>query len=513
LQYQVELGAPGSLREAAGLLQSRDLASSERAGALGAAGRAIYEALYPGVDISFSGVNPPLNHPYARILREAGRGNYVSPPLGSRDFLEYVLPFLAYYDGEIPRTALRNVLGHLDQAAQLNPRSVLVPLFRGLALEKTGDAPQAEAAYRQALDISAACYPAELGLIRLLILQGADESLSRLQDLSRRYPGSREMKRLLIRLYADRQDWPGAEGVIAEMLRQNSRDGEILLLRARILLDRGLFQQAQVALDTYASIDTGSREYIFLRARIQAEAHRNREAALNYLRSLIRSYPEDAEIALYMARLLLESPRPEENAEGRTILNRLLGDPSPEALALAVENSIGQENWKDAKAYSDKLLVQRKNNRDLFNACRIERALGNYAAALSHARELYNRDPSSEEAVSSYITALTETGRQSEASRIIDQRLAAVPGGVQKSRYYYLRSKLRTNEDALMNDLRSSLFEDPLNLDALIAMFEIYHRRKDERRAAYYLRQALAIAPNNPQLKRYEAEYRSALGP
>jgi hypothetical protein len=43
-------------------------------------------------------------------------------------------------------------------------------------------------------------------------------------------------------------------------------------------------------------------------------------------------------------------------------------------------------------------------------------------------------------------------------------------------------------------------------------MFAIYHRRRDERRAVYYLKQALAISPDNPQLKRYEAEYRSALG-
>jgi Tfp pilus assembly protein PilF len=58
-----------------------------------------------------------------------------------------------------------------------------------------------------------------------------------------------------------------------------------------------------------------------------------------------------------------------------------------------------------------------------------------------------------------------------------------------------------------MNDLHSSLFEDPRNFNALTAMFEIYHRRRDERRALYYLKQALAIAPEDPQLKRYEAEY------
>jgi cytochrome c-type biogenesis protein CcmH/NrfG len=94
---------------------------------------------------------------------------------------------------------------------------------------------------------------------------------------------------------------------------------------------------------------------------------------------------------------------------------------------------------------------------------------------------------------------------------MIESRLSSLPGGVLKSRYYYLRSRVRTNEESIMNDLRSSLFEDPRNLNALIAMFEIYHRRRDERRAVYYLTQALALAPDNPQLKRYEAEYAGAL--
>jgi hypothetical protein len=38
-------------------------------------------------------------------------------------------------------------------------------------------------------------------------------------------------------------------------------------------------------------------------------------------------------------------------------------------------------------------------------------------------------------------------------------------------------------------------------------MFEIYHRRKDQRRAVYYLKQALALDPDNPQLRSYETEY------
>jgi tetratricopeptide (TPR) repeat protein len=183
----------------------------------------------------------------------------------------------------------------------------------------------------------------------------------------------------------------------------------------------------------------------------------------------------------------------------------------PEALFLAVSDSIRRENWREAKTRLDRLLTLRRDDGDLLAAWRVERALANHAAALSHARELYGRDSGSEEILNAYLTSLIDTGRQAEAARIIDERLGTVPGGVQKSRYYYLRSRLRSGDDAVMNDLRSALFEDPRNLDALIALFEMYHRRKDERRAVHYLRQALAIAPDHPVLKRYGEEYRSQL--
>ena len=42
-------------------------------------------------------------------------------------------------------------------------------------------------------------------------------------------------------------------------------------------------------------------------------------------------------------------------------------------------------------------------------------------------------------------------------------------------------------------------------------MFDIYHGRKDKRRAVYYLKQALAVSPDNARLKRYQSEYASLL--
>jgi Tfp pilus assembly protein PilF len=232
------------------------------------------------------------------------------------------------------------------------------------------------------------------------------------------------------------------------------------------------------------------------------------------LQPLYRSQSDNIEIAVYLASLLLESSRAEDTAEGRVLLNRLLesSPAKPEVLSLAAADSIRGENWQEAKSYMDRLLTGRREQKDLLNAWKVERAMGNFAAALSHARELYNRSQPSAEEAAAYITSLIDTGRQADAGKIIDERIATIPSGPDKSRYYYLRSRLRTNEEAVLNDLRSALFEDPRNLDALIAIFEIYHRKKDERRAVYYLRQALAIAPNTPQLNRYKTEYAALLG-
>jgi tetratricopeptide (TPR) repeat protein len=504
----VEQGTPSSLVEALEQIRSR-APETERVFVQVAA--SLLAGVYPDVPVPV--LPPEAPSVYARILRDAERGVYVRPASSSQDFLEHVLPFLAFFHGG--KTAIRNSLADLDKAAILNPKSALPPLLRGIACERSGDAAAAGEAFTLALALGAD-YQAELGLARLQHNSGDyDAELGRLVRLQNRYPQYISIKRQLALVYAQRGDNARAGALAAEVLARNPRDGEFLLLHARVLIDQGLFNQALAPLEAYAPIDSGGRQYLFLRARVQAEGYRNPDAALGYLRTLLRANAGDEEAAVYMAALLLESNKAEENAEGRSLLSRFLNRASipPPVLALAVADSVRRESWREAKTYLDRLLVQSRSAANLLNAYKVERGLGNNAQALIYARELYNLEGNNnEEAVNAYVTALIETGRQSDAGRIIEQRLAAVSGGVLKSRYYYLRSRLRDGDDAIMNDLRSALFEDPRNVDALIAMFEIYHRRQDQRRAVYYLKQAVALAPGNAVLRRYEAEYRAALG-
>jgi thioredoxin-like negative regulator of GroEL len=335
-----------------------------------------------------------------------------------------------------------------------------------------------------------------------------------LSELVIQYPDTIAIKRQMALAYYHNQDWSRAEGAIEEILQQNSRDSEFLLMKAHVLVALGQVLLAQAPLDLYAAVNTNNRLYLFLRARVQAEGYRNRDSALNYLRSILRNDPDDEEAAVYAARLLLESPRQEDQIEGRELLRELLSKNSLSltVVSLEVADAIRREAFREAKTYLERLLLERRSSRDLLFAYQIERGLGNSAQSLAYARELYEKNPDDVEGSVAYVSALIDTDRKEEASRIIESRLSSLSGGTLKSRYYYLRSRLQANEESQMNDLRSSLFEEPRNLYALTAMFEIYHRRRDERRAVYYLKQALALAPENPRLQRYESEYRAFLG-
>jgi tetratricopeptide (TPR) repeat protein len=507
-----ESGALASLLRALQLIRERDLGASEFGRVMNGVNAALIRHIYPDAAAQLPPVDLPQTHVYARILRDVERGNYTAAPPSSADYLEHVLPFLALLS-ENRQDRLLAALPDLEKARILRPNAVLAPYFSGVVFEKTGRFDAAEAAYTAANTVSE-CYPAMMGIIRMMRLSGRQkEALTLLAELAIRYPDNLGIKRQLAIAYYEREAWSQAEPVVAEVLQGNSRDGDFILMRAHILVEQGRFAQAQAPLDLYASINPQNRLYLFLRARLQAEGYRNRDSALGYLRSILRVSPGDEEALVYAARLLMESPRPTDQNEGRALMSRLLQsvNPSLTVLGLGLRDAISREAWQEAQGMVKRLLAERRSRQDLLDACTVESGLGNHARALAYARELYEQDPLHDEGAAAYVSALISNGRREDALRIIESRLRALSGGPAKSRYFYLRSRLRTNGEAALGDLRSSLFEDPRNLDALIGMFDTYHRLKDERRAVYYLKQALAIAPENPRLKRYEQEYAALL--
>ncbi|MDR3334933.1 MAG: tetratricopeptide repeat protein [Treponema sp.] len=509
IRLLTETGTPQSLLRALDLIRDRDLGNGDFGRTMNIVILTLLQKVYPDIGTNIPRGTPSRNHTYTRILRDAEGGNYTAPPSGSQDYLEYVLPFMALLS-ETKAELLLNAVPDLRRAEVLNPSAVLAPYFLGLVYERSGRRDEARIEYNRAWRLSEECYPAALGLARIMQREGQAQSAIRLlQDLVIRYPDHLSIKRELTFAYYRRGDWSRAEPAIAELLQRNSRDGEYILMQAHVLVEQGEFHKAQAPLDQYASINPNNPLYLFLRARVQAEGYHNRDAALNYLRSLLKSSTADDAMSIYAARMLMESNRIEDQHEGRDLLGRLLRTerPSLGVLDLALQDAIHREAWKEAQPYLERLLDERRSAQDLLNAYKVFQGMGNSATALVFAQELHEGDPANEEGSIAYIAALINTKRQSEARQMIENRLADMPGGAIKSQYYYLRSRTEDDEEAMLNALRASIFEDPRNLYALIALFEIYHQRKDERRTLYYLKQALALAPDNPYLRRYADEY------
>ena len=510
----VETGLLSSLTQAQELIRGRDLGNVEFGRTMNGLITIIVRRVYPDSMLALTNPDLPQTSVYNRIIKEAEKGEYVHPGENSTDFFEYVLPFLAI-NNETSRELFAVVLKNLSKAGTLRPKSVLPPYFSGLLYERMNQLTDADAAYKKAYSISNEFYPALTGSARILALNGKrGDAAAMLSDLVIKYPDSLYIKRQLANTYYESKDWSRAMPVVDDILKNEPRNGELLLMKAHILIEQGNYTQANTPLDAYAPINPNNRQYLFLRARLQAEGNRNRDSAINYLRSIIRTNPDDEEAVIYAAGLLMESQRAADQEESKALLERLreMSGSSIAVLSLSLRDAIRNEKWKEAQGYLNKILPSRRTDQDLQDAYTVERGLNNNAKALSFARELYERDTSKNEYISVYISALIDNGRKDEASRLLENRLAGSNAGADKSKYFFLRSRVQSNEEAALGDLRSSLFEDPRNLDSLIAMFEIYHKRREERRAVHYLRQALAISPDNPRLKRYETEYAALLG-
>ena len=69
---------------------------------------------------------------------------------------------------------------------------------------------------------------------------------------------------------------------------------------------------------------------------------------------------------------------------------------------------------------------------------------------------------------------------------------------IDKAKYF----KADVKEDTVLADLRSSLISNPRNSDALFRLYQVYYAKNDYRKAQYYLRQVVAINPNDSSFKK-----------
>jgi tetratricopeptide (TPR) repeat protein len=511
----LEIGSPPSLRDALALIERHGLAQSEYGRMLNAVAAMMIDRIYPDAEVKHGEVSPPAHLPYAKILNDLTEGKWVPPPADSTDYLTNVLPCAVLLSTAAPD--VNNAALHfLQKAHQINPEGVLAVYFSAIVHERTGRLIEARQLYEEAIMRSSAeCYPAFLGIARLLArLNKHDEAIALLLELARLYPDNIAARRQLANSYIAAGEWDNADSVIAEVLSRNYRNPEFLLMQTRVFIELERYTQAQLPLDTYvpAGGPETNRQYLFLRARLAWEGNRSRAVAGTQLRAILAAAPNDIEAQIYFTRLLLGANQDTYKAEGRQMLDQLLKQPSPspEIIQLALDDAIAHGAWTDADNYLALILSGTPTLPGLQSAVLVKNNLGDHAAALAFARNAVETFPDNEDVRLDLIGMLVESGVRTvrdEGALMINTALPTLKTAAALSRAYFYRSRLRTNEEDAITDLRTSLLEDPRNVDALLGLIAIYARRSDTRRITFYLQQALVLAPDNPEVNRLRLLY------
>ncbi|MDR0638487.1 MAG: tetratricopeptide repeat protein [Spirochaetaceae bacterium] len=514
-QGLLEIGSPGSLRNALALIEGRALLQSEYGRTLNAVAALLIDWIYPDADVTHGEVNPPLQHAYTKIIADVQKGTWMPPPADSTDYLTNLLPCVVLMTNA---TADVNnaALPFLEKARQINPKGVLAVYFSALVFERSGRLLDARQLYDEAVTLSnGECYPAFLGIARILARAGRHEdAIALLTETARLYPDNIASRRQLAVSYIAAGEWKKADEVIAAVLARNSRNPEFLLMQARVFIELGRYNQVPLPLDTYipAGGSGTNRQYLFLRARLAWEGNRSRSAAVAPLRTILAAAPNDVEARIYLTRLLLGSSQPAFKTEGRQLLARLLSEPfpSPEIFQLALEDAIVREAWMEADGYLAEILKNTPSLSGLKSAVTVKNGMGDRTAALDFARNAAALFPDDENTRLDLIGMLVESqenAERDEGRAMIDTALTTLKTATARSRAHYYRSRLRANDEDAVNDLRASLLEDPRNVTALLGLIAIYDKRQDSRRVTFYLQQALVLAPDNPEVTRLRLLY------
>jgi thioredoxin-like negative regulator of GroEL len=158
-----------------------------------------------------------------------------------------------------------------------------------------------------------------------------------------------------------------------------------------------------------------------------------------------------------------------------------------------------QENWEQAAQYITRLEAITDDPELLTLKLEVLKNQGDLEGALEAARELYNQNE--EEYIIEYVDLLLDTQDQDTARQVINDGVNTYDDLEILSALHFRQALLSDSRTQQLSLLRTSLFEDPQNVDALIAMADFYMADEDYRRALIYLRQAIDLRPGDEGIR------------
>ena len=500
---QICNGSPDSIRSAISELRQKGSEYDESEKVLINIAAQILNTVWPSEKVNWELPEVTADNPYIGALESVKQGLFDSST-GNTDFLSTLLPAIVILNASADSSVYNSCETALKLAMEEYPDSVLANYLLAVLYEKEGRYQESEnfyaVAYRGSSTTEEICLP----YARILRLNGnlaqASEILASINGTS----NDIEILKQNAYIAFDSGDFDSAELYVARVLQQNPNNLEFLLFRAKILIEKKDFIHAVSLLDMYARQDSYSIDYLILRAKVQLDWSKNTTAATETVEKALQSYPDNLDALMFAARISSETDSPVAGKYADELAAKVLEKRpgNQEAMVYALDGLMQRENWQQAYSVSKTLIAGEKVSAQVVekyvNVCI---KLGKNNEAYEYAKSCLDANPQDEVLLQSYILAYSQVGSRDAVLKYIDSLMNSSPAKI-KSYLFYRRSYLQLTEEKQLADLRSSLISNPRNSDALFRLYEVYYDKKDYKKAQYYLRQVVAINPNDSSVKK-----------
>ncbi len=511
--FRIQNGSPLSIREAVSALHKPNGKYSEQERVLFAMCASIVKYAWPNEKITWAVPQDLPDNLYTATLKSIGEGS-ASFTSAENDIFMLTLPCLALFTSSAQNGFYVQAEDSLKKALEINPSSVLNLYLAGTLAFRTHNYEKAVFFYERAAEIEPRNNYIMLARIRALLKAGEHEKAyeSAAQAL-RIQPANMEVIKLNAKAAFASGRYNEAESLAARVLQREPDNTAFLLFRARVLFELEDYLNASTLLDLCARSDKTSKEYLLLRARLQSVWNKNPSAAAVSVQEALNRYKDDGDVLLFAAELSATSG---QNIDSKTAfeLATAVLEKDPEnarAFAVIAKDAVKKKQWRQAyEALSSLEHVQTLSAENTLLYVQVCLMLNKTDQARTLFKDIYSGEHADENMQQWYIRLLIAEGKKNEAAQLINSLLVKSSGKM-KSVLYYERSRLGTSDAQILADLRSSLTANPRNENALYDLYAYYYRLNDYRKAQYYLKQVIALNPNDAGLLKLNADLEAVL--
>lgn len=505
----VEIGSPASLKRALTAIHKSEIDYTESERVLVATAQTLLKMVYPKEYPEGTVISCSTQNPYMGALQSA-QNSVFDTSTGNADFLAVMLPAVVIVKKSSVASIYADALQSLQMALSMNSKSVIVHYLLAILYMKNSDLDSAAFEYEQAKTLAPDSFSILYSYCGCLSLLGrTKEANAIITSLVGANPTSIDLLKMAADTSFSLKNYGQADEYITRVLQQDPNDLPSLLFRIKILFQKKDYARAASLLDIYSRQDSSAADYLILRCQLQYDWSHSVNSALATLDEALRLYPNDPKVQLLAARLASETASKIGGKDGAEYASLVLQkEPNNiDALIYSIDTLMQAGDYKKAYEISNKIVGRGGNveTTALLRHVAICVKSGRAEEAMNIITPLYKENSGDEDIVQTYIVALSELGYKAAALNLINDLLGnAAPK--MKSFLYYRRSLLQVTTQEGINDLRSSLMSNPRNADALFRLYKIYYDTHDYRKAQYYLRQVVALNPNNEEYQRLNAE-------